>query len=102
MAFGNRITTTTQDKIMPKVVDAILNSNVFATRMLTSAKKWRGETLKFPMKYAKNTTGTSFSGFDTFSTSATDNRKNLQFTPSFYQMTSALPGDEYSVNKNNE
>lgn len=87
---------------MPKVVDAILNSNVFATRMLTSAKKWRGETMKFPMKYAKNTTGTSFSGFDTFSTSATDNRKNISFSPKFYQITSALPGDEISVNAGNE
>lgn len=102
MAFGNRITTTTQDKIVPKLVDNILNSNVFATRMLMAAKEWHGETLKFPAKFSKNSTGTSFAGFDTFSTSATDNRKNIQFTPSFYQITSALPGDEYSVNKNNE
>lgn len=102
MSFGTRITTTTQDKIMPKVVDTVLNSNVLATRVLTKAAKWHGETLKFPVKHAKNTTGTSFSGFDTFSTSATDNRVNMSFTPKHYQMTVALPLDELSVNATEE
>ena len=96
--FGTRVTTTTQDKIMPKVVDTVLNGNVFATRVLSKAAKWHGETLKFPIKHAKNTTGTSFSGFDTFSTAATDNRVNMQFSPKFYQITCALPRDELSVN----
>lgn len=100
-ALGTRVTTTTQSKLMPKVIDTILNSNVFATRMLTKALKWNGERLKFPVKYAKNTTGTSFAGFDTFSTAATDNRVNLEFVPKFYQITCALPLDELSANQSN-
>jgi len=96
--FGTRVTTTTQDKIVPKVVDLVLDSNVLASRILGKASKWNGETMKFPVKHAKNATGTSFSGFDTFSTAATDNRVNLQFTPKFYQITCALPIDELSVN----
>src|SRR3990167_5275448 len=98
MALGTRVTTTTQDKLMPKVVDTILNGNVFATRMLAKAQKFVGERMKFPVKYQKNTTGTSFAGFDTFSTSATDNRVNLEFVPKFYQMSVALPLDELSAN----
>lgn len=98
-ALGNRITTTTQSRLLPKVVDTILNSNVFATRMLSKASKFNGERLKFPVKYAKNTTGTSFAGFDTFSTSATDNRVNLEFVPKFYQMSVALPLDELWTNQ---
>jgi len=70
--------------------------------MLSRAKKWSGEKVKFPVKYAKNPTGTSFAGFDTFSTSATDNRVNLEFGPKFYQMTVALPLDELSVNATEE
>lgn len=101
-AFGNRVTTTTQDFYLPKLVDTILNSNVFATRMLGRAKKWRGETLKQPIKVSKNSTGTSFTGFDTFSTSATNNRVNLSYNPSFYQITAALPLDELSVNQTEE
>ena len=101
-ALGTRVTTTTQDKLMPKVVDTILNSNVFATRMLSRAQKFNGERMKFPVKYAKNTTGTSFAGFDTFSTAATDNRVNLEFVPKFYQITCALPLDELSANQTEE
>lgn len=102
MAFGTRVTTTTQDKLLPKLVDTILNSNVLATRLLNKAAKWSGERIKGPVKYAKNSTGTSFAGFDTFSTSATDNRVNLEFVPKFYQMTVALPLDELSVNATDE
>lgn len=49
------------------------------------------------IKYAKNTTGGSISGFDTISTAATDNRIKMEFFPKFYQITSALAGDELSV-----
>ena len=103
VAFGNRVTTTTQDKILPKVVDTILNGNVFATRMLEKAETWgAGEKLKVPVKFEKNTTGTSFAGFDTLSTSATNNRVNMEFQPSFYSMTVALPLTELSVNSGEE
>jgi hypothetical protein len=101
-ALGNRVITTTQSKLLPKVVDTILNSNVLATRLLAKAQKYSGERIKFPIKVSKNSTGTSFAGFDQFSTSATDNRQNLQFVPKFYQMTVALPLDELSVNATDE
>lgn len=98
MAWGNRVTTTTQDKIIPKVVDTVLNSNVFATRILNKAEKWSGEKVKYPIKHAKNATGSSFSGFDTFSTNATNNRVNLEYEPKFYKISVALPLTELSVN----
>lgn len=102
MAFGNRVTTTTQDKLLPKVVDTILNSNVLATRMLAKAQKWSGEKMKWPVKVSKNSTGTSFAGYDTFSTNATNNRVNLEFNPKFYQITVSLPLDEMSANATEE
>lgn len=102
MAFGNRLTSVTQDHIENKVIDGILNSNVFFARMVTSAKSWKGEQLKKPFKYAKNSTGSSFSGFDTLSTSATDNRIRLAFDPKFYSIAVAIPGDEFSVNQVDE
>lgn len=95
--YGQRIQTTVQTKYLPFVVDTVLNSNVLLQRVVRAAKKWGGRTLRAPIKVSKNTTGTSFRGFDTFSTSATDNRQFLEFTPSFYQITCALPGDELSV-----
>ncbi len=50
-----------------------------------------------PVNVTKNLTGTSFAGYDTFSTSATDNRQYMEYTPSFYQITVSLPGDELAV-----
>ena len=98
-ALGNRVTSITQDKYLPFLVDQVLGSNVFATRMLGAAKKWSGNQVRFPVKISKNSTGTSFSGFDTFSTSATNNRITLDYDPKFYQITVALPLDELSANQ---
>lgn len=101
-ALGTRVTTTTQDHYLPFLVDTILNSNVFATRQLGAAKKWSGSQLQFPIKVSKNATGTSFSGFDSFSTNATNNRVLLTYNPAFYQISVALPLDELSANQTDE
>jgi hypothetical protein len=95
--YGQRIQTTVQTEYLPYVVDTVLNSNVMFQRVVRAAKKWNGRTLRVPVKVSKNVTGTSFRGFDTFSTAATDNRQFMEYTPSFYQITCALPGDELSV-----
>ena len=95
--YGQRIQTTVQTKYLPFVVDTVLDSNVLLQRVIRGGKKWGGRTLRVPVKVSKNTTGQSFRGFDTFSTAATDNRQFMEYTPSFYQITVALPGDELSV-----
>ena len=95
--YGQRIQTTVQQKYLPFCVDTILNSNVLFQRIVRASKQWSGRTLRQPIKVSKNSTGTSFSGYDTFAVTATDNRKFLEFTPSFYQITCSLPGDELSV-----
>lgn len=97
--LGARITTTMRQWMAPYAVDTILNSNVLFTRVVKKAKKWTGNQMQFPVKVTKNSTGTSFTGFDTFSTAAVDNRVKLQFDPSFQQITSSLPLDEVWVNE---
>ena len=95
--LGARITTTMREKLLPLVVDQVLRSNVAFTDFVKKAKKWSGNQIKFAVKYQTNSTGTSFAGFDTLSTSATDNRVKAQFDPSFVAITSALPGDELAT-----
>jgi hypothetical protein len=95
--YGQRIQTTVKQKYLPYVVDTVLNSNVMFQRVVRASKKWSGRTLRVPIKVSKNATGQSFRGFDTFSVAATDNRQYMEFTPAFYQITVALPGDELSV-----
>ena len=98
VALGNRITTTTQDYYLPKVVDTILNGNVFATRMLRASKEWRGNQIKKPIKYQKGVSGGSFSGLDTFSTTASDTRVNLVYDPAFYEINVTIPLKEVWTN----
>ena len=97
-AFGTRVTTTTQDVIAPYMVDTVLKQSVFAKDVLVKAKKWEGEAKKYPIKYKKNTTGSSFSAFDLLSVNATNNRVNLSYTPSQYSISVSLPMDELTVN----
>jgi len=99
MTFGQRLTTVTQDEILPQVVDTILDGNFITFRMLSSAKRWNGETLKKPFKYAKSTLGGSFSGLDTHSTATVDNRQMLSFDVRGYEMPVAIPGMEKAVNR---
>lgn len=98
MAFTDRVATTTNDKIMPKLVDTVLGSNVLATRVLGSAKRWSGNQMKFPIKYQDGTDGSSFADFDTFSTGASQRRVNLTFSPKFYQKNVTLPLTEVDAN----
>ena len=56
-ALGNRVTATTQNKLMPFVVETFLNGNVFATRQLGAAKRYTGERMNFPIKWTNNSTG---------------------------------------------
>lgn len=97
--MANRLTTTTNNKLIPKVVDTVLGSNVLATRMLNNAQKWVGRQIEKSIKVEKNNLGGSFSGFDTFSTSAVDTRRKLVFDPKFYEIPVAIPLDELSVNR---
>lgn len=98
MAFSNRVDTVTNNYLVPDVVDTVLRGNVFATRMLGKAKKFRSSTMLFPIKYTKGVAGQSFAGFDTLPTSASDTRVNMTYTPRFYACNVALPLTELSAN----
>jgi hypothetical protein len=66
--------------------------------MIAKAKKWSGSSMKFPVKVSTNNTFQTFSGYDTFSTNTSDTRQNLEFAPSFCQITVSLPLTELSLN----
>src|SRR3990167_8766636 len=99
MTFTNRVTTITQNTIIPKVVDTILGDNWITFRILSNAKAWSGVTLDKPIKYQKSTLGGSFSGLDTHSTSTVETRVLISFDPRGYEMPVAIPGIEKAVNR---
>ena len=99
MTFTDRLTTVTQDEILPNVVDAILGGNFISFRFLSNAKRWNGETLKKPVKIAQSALGGSFSGLDTHSTATTNTRRMLSYDPRGYEIPVAIPGMEKAVNR---
>ena len=99
MVFTNRVTTITQDVILPSVIDNILGDNFISFRILSNAKRWNGETLSRPIKVAKSTLGGSFSGLDTHSTATVNTRVKMNYYLKGYEMPVAVPGMEKAVNK---
>lgn len=99
MTFGQRLTSVTQDEILPQVVDTILGGNFITFRVLSNAKRWSGEQLKKPIKYVASTLGGSFSGLDTHSTSTVDTRVMMSYDVRGYEMPVAIPGMEKAVNR---
>lgn len=102
MIFTNRITDITYQEILPSLVDQINNSNVFTARTLSRPKKWRGVRVEQPIQKANSTTGGSFDGMDTFSTSATNNTTLLTWYVKGYEQSVVIPGIERDVNGDNE
>lgn len=98
MKFTQRVTTITQDKIVPKTFDNFLSDNFIMFRAVSNGKKWVGESLKIPVKLAKNTQGGSFSGLDTHSTGTVNVRRHLVYYLKAYEIPVAIPGLDRLVN----
>ena len=99
---SNRVLSTTRTKLVAKVVDSILRSNVLATRMLGAAKKFSGYSMQVPFKWQTNNQASSFDGFDALSTTAVDTRVRLEFFPSFVQIPVVLALTELAKNQTEE
>lgn len=98
MQFTDRTITTTQDKIVPKTFDNFLSDSFATFRFVGNGRKWSGESLKFPVKLAKNTQGGSFSGMDQHGVDAVETRKFLTYRIKAYEIPVAVPGLDRLVN----
>ncbi len=100
MTFSERVTSITQDKLLPTIIDSILGSNIMCLRTMgRKPKMWSGETLRKPIKISKSQTGGSFSGMGNFDTSAVETRIRLSFNPKGFYQSVVIPGIEKAVNK---
>lgn len=98
---GN-VNTTTLEKLMAKTVDTIINYSPLNLRILGNQGSWNGSRMKFPIKYAKNTSGKSFSSMSTkFNTEKQNNFINMEFDPVGREMPVVIDQFEADVNKSN-
>lgn len=98
MAFDNVVDVLTLEEIVPRVVDTVLRSNTFATKMLSKTKRFGAATMDFPVKYQIGTAIQSFLGFDSLPTSFTDTRVLMKYNPKFVTANVALAGTDILAN----
>jgi len=96
--FGERVLSTTQDKLVPKVVDNVIKSSVLTARVMGSAKPWAGEQFRIPIKVSNSGLGGSFSALDRFSTQTSDTTVRLAYDVRAFEQPVVIPGIERSVN----
>jgi hypothetical protein len=89
----------TYSKILPAVVDAFNNSNIIAMRVFNSPKRWVGKYVEQVIQTSNSTTGSSFSGMDTFDTSDQENEQSLRWYVKGYYQSIVVPGFDYALNE---
>ena len=99
MTFDAQVQTLTQDYIVPKVTDNVLQSNVLTLIMLANGKPWMGEQYKCPVKLSSHTQGGSFDDYSEFLTSNENVRQNAYFDPRGYYQSVVIGGISRSVNE---
>lgn len=102
MTFGTRVTALTQNWLLPKVVDNILNGNVLAFRLMGNAEKGKGSSIDRAIKYVNSGAATSFSGFDTFTASPLNTKVVLSYDMRGVRIPIGLSGMEVVANKVSE
>lgn len=103
-AVGKIVTSITNDKILPKVVDQVLSGNVLLMRLLRDkSKNWSGGyQLNVPVNMTAYTALGSFSGFDTLATAQQSTRQNAAFNPSEEYVLVTVSGIQKALNKGPE
>ena len=98
MTFNDRVTTLTQEVLLPKVVDNVLNSNVLAFRLAGNAKPARSYDVRKSIKYQNSGTATSFSGLDTFTATQLDTKVKMIYDMRAVRQPIAISGMEAVAN----
>jgi len=99
-ALSTFVSSVTQDRFIPKVVDSVLNGNVLTMRLMKSARTWRGGvSIEVPVNLTSYTQLGSYSGFDAFSTTQQNTRQKASFTPSQVYASVAISGIQRAANQ---
>lgn len=77
--FGNRVDNFGYQKINAKVVDTVLNSRTYASRLIGMGKPFVGKTMDFPVKVIQANNGEFFTGLETLASSAVNTTVSLSY-----------------------
>jgi len=99
-ALNKPVTTITQDRFIPRVIDQIFDGNVLTMRWMRNQKPWRGgHKIVVPVNLHTITSGGSYFGFDVLSTTQENIRENAEFNPSQMYVSVPISGIQRAMNK---
>lgn len=79
IAYGNRITNFSHSEVDSVVLDAILNTPTYWSRINGMGKSFRFPTVKYNLKYKRTNLGQTFTGVEKLNSSAWDDTLQLNF-----------------------
>jgi len=75
----NRVEGKTNRQLHAKVVDAVLTSPTYFSRLMSKAQKFKGAVMDFTLKYQQSSQFEWFTGLENLNSSAEDNEITLSF-----------------------
>lgn len=98
MTFSEQVLSTTQDWLLPKVVDNSLGSNVLGLRLMGNGKPGKGESIKKAIKHSNSGAATSFAGLDTFTAAQLNTKVRLSYDMRGVRIPVAVSGMDAVAN----
>ena len=99
-ALSTFVTSITQDKFLPKVVENALAGNVLTMKLMSNMPTWNGGTsIEVPTILESYNQLGSYSGADVLSTTQQNVRQRASFTPSQVYASATLTGIQRAVNQ---
>ncbi len=82
--FGNRVANFTERKLYAAVVDNILNSSTYASRLMSMGKPFTGKTYDYTVRISYDTQGQWVTGVETLNAAAIDDTITLSYADTHF------------------
>lgn len=96
--FGNRVDHFTERKLNAKVVDNVLNSRTYFSRLQGMGKPFMGKTMDYTIKITDSGLGEFYTGLETLNTTASDTTIQLSYAHTAFQQPIVIPMLEAMAN----
>ena len=102
MTFSDQVQAMTQEVLIPKIVDNVLNSNIVCLRLIGNALQGKGYDVRKSIKYTNSGAAASFAGLDTFSAAQLSTKLKLIYDMRAAREPVAISGMEAVANMSAE
>jgi hypothetical protein len=102
-ALSTLVSDLTRTKLIPTVVDQVLNGNVLTMRLMRNARTWSGGyKIEVPVNISSYTSLGWYFGFDSFNTTQVNTRTKASWDPAQAYCTVNLSGIQLATNRGEE